>query len=67
MTEEKEDMKWNIDDKDLVIVSVTTIAIISLFVLADPTTILTSILSGLFGLATGRRMDNSSTVSSSGK
>jgi hypothetical protein len=48
---------FNMDDKDLVIISVTIIAIVSLFVMAEPATIITSVLSGLFGLATGRKLD----------
>ena len=47
---------FNMDDKDLVIISVTIIGIIALFVLADPTTILSSIISGLFGVATGKNL-----------
>jgi len=43
------------DDKDLVILAVTIIAVISLFVLTDPVIILTSIISGLFGIAVGNR------------
>lgn len=54
--EEKEKLMFNMDDKDLVIISVTVIGIISLFVLGDPTTILSSVISGLFGLATGRNI-----------
>lgn len=49
-----EDRVFNMDDKDLVIISVTVIGIIALFVLTDPTTILSSIISGLFGVATGK-------------
>lgn len=44
------------DDKDLIIIAVTVIGVISLFVLADPSIILTSILSGLFGMATGSKL-----------
>jgi hypothetical protein len=43
------------DDKDLTIISVTIIGIISLIILKDPSMILTSIISGLFGLAVGKR------------
>jgi hypothetical protein len=43
------------DDKDLTIVSVTILGIISMIVLSDPSMILTSIVSGLFGLAVGKR------------
>ncbi len=52
--ENGEERVFNMDDKDLVIISVTIIGIIALFVLADPTTILSSIISGLFGVATGK-------------
>ena len=58
MDNREEKLMFNMDDKDLVIMAVTVIAIVSLFVLADPTTIIASVLSGLFGLATGRRLDN---------
>lgn len=40
----------------LVIVGVTFICVTALFVLADPTQIVSSALSGLFGIATGRAM-----------
>lgn len=53
--EQGEERVFNMDDKDLVIISVTVIAIVSLFVLADPTTIISSIVSGLFGVAVGRK------------
>lgn len=54
--EKGEERVFNMDDKDLVIISVTIIAIVSLFVLADPTTIISSIVSGLFGVAVGRKV-----------
>lgn len=54
---EEEKQLFNMDDKDLVIISVTIIAIVSLFVIAEPATIVTAIVSGLFGIATGRRLD----------
>ena len=44
------------DDKDLIIMAVTIIGVISLFILPDPAIILTSILSGLFGMATGSKL-----------
>ena len=53
--ENGEERVFNMDDKDLVIISVTMIAIISMFVIADPITIVTSIVSGLFGIAVGRK------------
>ncbi len=43
------------DDKDLIIVATALIGIISLFLLADPSIVITSVLSGLFGMATGRK------------
>lgn len=52
---EEEKRVFNMDDKDLVIISVTIIAIISMFVITDPITIVTSIVSGLFGIAVGRK------------
>jgi len=55
MSSNEENLMFNFDDKDLVILSVTIIGIISLFVLADPTTIVSSIISGLFGIAVGRK------------
>jgi len=43
------------DDKDLVIICATLIAIISIFGIAeDPSTIVTSVVSGLFGVAVGK-------------
>lgn len=55
MEDNKEKLMFNMDDKDLVIISVTILGIISLFVLAEPMTILTGIVSGLFGLAVGNK------------
>ena len=46
---------FNMDDKDLVIISVTIIAIVSLFVLAEPVVIVSSVISGLFGVAVGTK------------
>ena len=43
------------DDKDLVIIAVTIIGVASLIVIPDPAMILTSIISGLFGVAVGRK------------
>ena len=53
--EQGEERVFNMDDKDLVIISVTIIAIVSLFVIAEPATIVTAIVSGLFGIAVGRK------------
>ena len=52
---EEEKLMFNMDDKDLVIISTTIIGIVSLFVLADPTTIVSSIITGLMGIAVGRK------------
>ncbi len=49
-------VKYDFDDKDVAMISLTIIALISLWVLAEPTTILTSVISGILGLATGRGM-----------
>lgn len=48
-----------LDDKIFVIAGVVGIAVAAIFLIPDPTNILMSIISGLFGLATGRAMDNS--------
>lgn len=53
--EDKEKLMFNMDDKDLVIISVTIIAIVSLFVLAEPVVIVSSVISGLFGVAVGTK------------
>ena len=45
-----------ITDKEFVIIGVVIIAIMSMFVITDPTLLLTSIVSGLFGIGTGRSM-----------
>ncbi len=57
MKDNGEERVFNMDDKDLVIISVTVIAIVSLFVIADPVTIVSSIVSGLFGIAVGRKKE----------
>ena len=46
----------NVSDKEYVIVGVVAIAITSMFIIPDPTNILMSVISGLFGLGTGRAM-----------
>lgn len=43
-----------IDDKSLVIVGVVVIGLVGMWKLTDPTILLTSVISGLFGVATGR-------------
>jgi hypothetical protein len=55
MDKQGEERVFNMDDKDLVIISVTVIAIVSLFVISEPATIVTAIVSGLFGIAVGRK------------
>lgn len=45
----------NLDDKDLVIVAVTVIIMTSMFVIKDAS-IVTAGLSGLFGIAVGKKM-----------
>lgn len=44
------------DDKDLVIISLTIIGVISLFKLTDPVVIISNIVSGLLGIATGKKL-----------
>jgi hypothetical protein len=44
-----------LDDKDLVILGVTVIVIVALFKITDPTDIITNAMSGLFGIAVGRK------------
>lgn len=44
-----------IDDKDLVIIAVTLIAAIAMFAISEPETIITAVVSGLFGIAVGRK------------
>ena len=46
-----------VDDKHLIILSVTVIAVAALFKLSDPVNILTNALSGLFGMAVGKRIN----------
>jgi len=48
--------KRDVDDKDLVIGAVTIIAIIAMFAISDPETIITAVVSGLFGIAVGRKI-----------
>lgn len=45
------------DDKIFVVIGVVIIAIVSLFLIPDPSNVLMSIVSGLFGMATGRMME----------
>jgi hypothetical protein len=44
------------DDKYFVIIGVVIIALVGMWKVTDPTILLTSIVSGLFGIATGRSM-----------
>jgi len=46
----------NADDKDLVIIAATAIAIIAMFVLTDPQTIVSNVVTGLFGVAVGKAL-----------
>lgn len=43
-------------DKEYVIIGVVAIAVVAIFYVSDPTNIIMSIVSGLFGLGTGRYM-----------
>ena len=47
--------KFDIDDKDLVIVAVLIIAIVSMFVLGDGNIVIQA-LTGLFGIAVGKAL-----------
>ena len=42
------------DDKELVIVAVTVIAVLAIFRMPESDTIITSVVSGLFGVAVGK-------------
>jgi hypothetical protein len=44
------------DDKDLIIIATAIIGIVSLLILQDPSIVITSVLSGLFGMATGKKL-----------
>ena len=46
----------NIDDKDLVIYAATIIAIIAMFALTDSQTIVSNVVTGLFGVAVGKSL-----------
>jgi len=48
-------LKW-FSDKEYVIVGVVCIAIVAIFMVPDPGNIIMSIVSGMFGLGTGRAM-----------
>lgn len=43
-----------LDDKKLVILCATVIALFSIFGITDPETIVTAIVSGMFGVAVGK-------------
>jgi len=45
-----------INDKDLVIVGAVAIALCAMFFIPDPTNIIMNIITGMFGIATGRAM-----------
>jgi hypothetical protein len=47
-----------VSDKEYVIVGVVVMAICAMFLIPDPTNIIMSITSGLFGIGTGRMMGN---------
>jgi hypothetical protein len=49
-----------LNDKDLVIICASIIAIFAMFIVPNPAIIISSVLSGMFGLATGRMMGDSS-------
>ena len=44
------------DDKDLVIISATLIAIFSMYLIAEAKDIVLSVVSGLFGVAVGKSL-----------
>ena len=45
-----------VNDKDLVIVGAVSIALCAMFFIPDPTNIIMNIITGMFGIATGRAM-----------
>lgn len=45
-----------VNDKDLVIIGVVIIAVCAMFFIPEPTIIISNIIAGLFGIATGRSM-----------
>jgi hypothetical protein len=49
-----------INDKDLVIIGVVVIAVCSMVLIPEPTIIISNIIAGLFGIATGRSMGSGS-------
>lgn len=46
-----------IDDKTLVIGATTLICLVAIFKLPDATSVITAVLSGLFGIAVGKALD----------
>lgn len=44
-----------LDDKNLVIICSTLLGLAALWALQDPTTVITSVITGLFGVAVGRQ------------
>ncbi len=51
---------WEVDDKNLVVICATIIAVVAMFTFADPETIVTSVTSGLFGVAVGKSLKEGS-------
>lgn len=47
-----------VDDKSLVIIGVVVIALVGMWKLTDPTILLSSAISGLFGVATGKAISD---------
>jgi hypothetical protein len=45
-----------VNDKDLVIIGAVAIALCAMFFIPDPTNIIMNIITGMFGIATGRAM-----------
>ncbi len=45
-----------LDDKTLVILAATVIALVSMFILSDPEQVVGNIVTGLFGIAVGKSL-----------
>jgi hypothetical protein len=54
----------NLDDKDLAILSIALIALTSVIVLSDPTTVVASSISAIAGIAVGRKLSSGTNGSS---
>lgn len=52
-------IKIDVDDKTSVILCATIIAVLCIFFLPDPHTIISNAMTGLFGVAVGRALDDS--------